>query len=521
MGLLWILNLLIFVAVLYFGLRRQISLPKAVSLVISAAVVIIAGARAFHVLWERPEYFRLNPLEALTRLDGLTYYGALFAGLVSARILVRRFIPSPLHSRTWDLLAITSALSYSLLRIGCFLAGCCWGRLCEYPWAVQYFHPHSAMPFVGLPVHPVQLYDSIIGAMIGGALVYARRRKLAKEGSLIWIFLVSIALGRIFTEYFRGDDYRGVGYLTYFSTSQVISGLLVFGVLAIRMRFDLTAFSKNVEVSRATPLIALSALFLQGCFQLPHPPGNGVIVTTQEVTNAVSDSRFEIHKMKNPRPLAQIKNLLFVALDETIQDKFKANLTALYPKNTPRAEELIWWVMSRRFAALYQEVVRVPYTHVNSASLTSAIKHLEAKGEKFDIVIFNHGFPNHISSSVGFEPISWKDLGALEGQAPHLELVFMHTCYGSTLTQDWKKVGAQAVVAYPELNSNFIHPLVFFDRYDGSLANLPKAMTLAQEGFAGDVDDTNLRRLILHRLLAEAKVSREQYLRELMFPVLE
>ena len=190
------------------------------------------GGKLFHILLEKPELLKKQTI-MLEKADGLVFYGGFFAGLILYPILIRILYPKEKSKKLWDLAAILVAFGYGLLRIGCFLAGCCWGRICSLPWAVQYFNPNSVMPFLGVPVHPVQLYDSFLSFLIMGLLVYLYKKK--SKVSLIGIFCILHPIARFITEFFRGDTYRGENVIWFFSTSQFISlFVLIFGVFLIK-----------------------------------------------------------------------------------------------------------------------------------------------------------------------------------------------------------------------------------------------------------------------------------------------
>lgn len=87
----------------------------------------------------------------------MVFYGSLFFSVISYRWLCKFLLPPRLREVAWDFAAFCAALSYGILRLGCYLGGCCWGRFSTVRWAVRYFNEHSVMPFLGIPVHPVQL----------------------------------------------------------------------------------------------------------------------------------------------------------------------------------------------------------------------------------------------------------------------------------------------------------------------------------------------------------------------------
>ena len=107
-----------------------------------------------------------------TLFQGGIFYGG-FIGSVLATIVLCRRRGLDVHAMT-DVLVGPAALGHAFGRIGCFLAGCCWGSPCEAPWAVHFTHPESLpvqsflSPAIGL--HPVQLYEAAANlALAAGA----------------------------------------------------------------------------------------------------------------------------------------------------------------------------------------------------------------------------------------------------------------------------------------------------------------------------------------------------------------
>jgi phosphatidylglycerol:prolipoprotein diacylglycerol transferase len=80
------------------------------------------------------------------------------------------------------------------------------------------------MPYIGLPVHPVQLYDAFVGFLIFGLLIAVWRKGLRGLG--MPLFLVLSSIGRFITEFYRGDAYRGTDVMFHLSTSQSIAVVL-------------------------------------------------------------------------------------------------------------------------------------------------------------------------------------------------------------------------------------------------------------------------------------------------------
>ncbi len=234
---------------------RSVGPLKLLGLIFGVAAAALYGSRIFHVLWERPAYFAEHPWEALTRFDGLVFYGAFGGGLLAFIWLSRRLFTNPRDYRdAWDLGAIILSLSVGILRTACFAEGCCWGAPTALPWSVRYFHPKTMMPWIGIPVHPVQLYDATLGFAMAllFAFVYRTGRPEAMRGRLVYFFGIGYGFGRFFTEFFRGDTFRGVDVAFSLSTSQLLSVVLVAVSGSLLYRSLARSLEKEAHVSRKT-----------------------------------------------------------------------------------------------------------------------------------------------------------------------------------------------------------------------------------------------------------------------------
>ena len=126
-------------------------------------------------------------------------------------------------------------IGQSVGRIGCFAAGCCYGRPAEVPWAIT-FHDEYANRVVGTPLntplHPTQLYESLACLLIFGILIaIAARKKFHGQVALAYVVLYAVA--RFVIEFFRGDVARGSILDGALSTSQFIAILMVLGAALI------------------------------------------------------------------------------------------------------------------------------------------------------------------------------------------------------------------------------------------------------------------------------------------------
>lgn len=183
-------------------------------------IAAIIGSRAFFLL-VNPEVVLENPLAAFQIWKGgLVFYGGFIAALVTAIVFVRRKKLS--FMRVADIFSPGLAAGHAVGRIGCFFAGCCYGKECELPWAVTFKDPLSLAP-TGIPLHPTQLYSVAANLLVFGILWFSRTR-ITRRGRLFWLYMMLYGIIRTILEFFRGDP-RGFIF-GGLSVSQAIGILL-------------------------------------------------------------------------------------------------------------------------------------------------------------------------------------------------------------------------------------------------------------------------------------------------------
>jgi phosphatidylglycerol:prolipoprotein diacylglycerol transferase len=108
---------------------------------------------------------------------------------------------------TMDVFAPGIALGHSIGRIGCFLAGCCYGSQCDRPWAVTYDVDAYKMTGVppGVPLHPAQLYESAFNLALFGFLYWLFPRS-QRPGEVFGLYLALYSLFRFCVEFVRHHE---------------------------------------------------------------------------------------------------------------------------------------------------------------------------------------------------------------------------------------------------------------------------------------------------------------------------
>lgn len=208
------------------GLRHGINPQHISDLAIWLLVGAIVGSRALHVISYWDAEFKGKPLwEVLNiRNGGLVFYGGLILAAIAGLIFVK-IKALPFH-KTADALAPSIALGSVFGRIGCLMTGCCYGRQCGQSWAVRFPEDHESH---GLPVHPVQLYDSAANLLLYLGLAWLYRRKKF-DGQVFAAFLIGYAVLRSTVELFRGD-YQGGELRAGLTPAQVVSvGIAATGI---------------------------------------------------------------------------------------------------------------------------------------------------------------------------------------------------------------------------------------------------------------------------------------------------
>ena len=187
----------------------------------------LIGARALYVVSYWHESFAGRPFGEIFAVwnGGIVFYGGLIGATLACALYVRRK-----KLRLWrvaDVLAPSIALGSAFGRIGCLLNGCCYGRECHLPWAIRFPADNPLHPPT-YPVHPTEIYDSLLNLLLYAGLVWLYRRKKF-DGQVIAVYLVGYALFRSFVELFRGDYPERQHYLGGWATP---AHLVSFGVLA-------------------------------------------------------------------------------------------------------------------------------------------------------------------------------------------------------------------------------------------------------------------------------------------------
>jgi phosphatidylglycerol---prolipoprotein diacylglyceryl transferase len=188
-------------------------------------VSALVGAKLLLLVVEWDTYSQNRAeLWTLLRSGGVFYGGLILAVLTAMFYMWRHRLP------IWpvsDAFAPGIALGHVIGRLGCFFAGCCFGRPTSVPWAVTFHSDYASRNVgtpLGIPIHPTQLYEAGAELIILGILIALERRGRAFAGRTFWGYLLLYGISRFVIEFYRGDSRGAIGTL---STSQFVSLLIV------------------------------------------------------------------------------------------------------------------------------------------------------------------------------------------------------------------------------------------------------------------------------------------------------
>ncbi len=181
----------------------------------------VIGARLFFIITHWEQEFAGEPLSKMIFIRaGFVFYGGLIGASV-AFILFTRKKKLPLWKFA-DVMAPSVPLGHAFGRIGCLMTGCCHGKTCDLPWAIEFPVGHSTHPHA---VHPTQIYESALLFGLFAFLIWFGKRKKF-DGHIFSVYLIIYACLRGFVELFRGD-YPKENLIGPLTPGQ-ITGLVIF-----------------------------------------------------------------------------------------------------------------------------------------------------------------------------------------------------------------------------------------------------------------------------------------------------
>ena len=218
--------------------KEGIPFERVVDLFFYSVLSAILGSRILFVLINLDAY-RKNPLEVFKIWEGgLVFYGGLFLA-IGVSLVYMKWHRLPIWKLA-DLFSPSIALGLFFGRIGCFLAGCCYGKETSLFWGIT-FTDSNSLARLNVSLHPTQVYEAASSLALYFFLNWMERKKTF-YGQIFWLFLFLYSATRFFIEIWR-DDPRGFLFGDWVSTSQGIG--IFLAMISIFMLFYLKRIQRR------------------------------------------------------------------------------------------------------------------------------------------------------------------------------------------------------------------------------------------------------------------------------------
>ncbi|EGT3614811.1 prolipoprotein diacylglyceryl transferase [Clostridium perfringens] len=211
-------------AVLLFlkrGTKRGYNEDKLFNATILTVILGILGGKVLYIITDWQLVVKDPSIIFKDFGNGFVIYGAIFGGALGISIYSIKNKWSILE--IGDLIVPGLALAQGFGRIGCLLAGCCYGA--ETSSAIGIVFPEGSLAPAGVPLYPTQIFSSIFDFALALFLLwYGNKSK--EKGKTLSMYMIIYSIGRFFVEFLRNDPRGNVGAL---STSQFISIFILIG----------------------------------------------------------------------------------------------------------------------------------------------------------------------------------------------------------------------------------------------------------------------------------------------------
>lgn len=232
----------------YLARRRGLSDSDFSSIAIYVLLIGFAGGKLLHIIVEF-KAFLSDPISVIGS-EGFAVYGGIITGIATIYVYCR--IKKLVFLEYIDLFATVVPVNQALGRIGCLLAGCCYGKRTESSFSLVFPEGCSAPAGVRLiPTQPLMAAgDLLIFIIMTGLYLHTCPKKGGEEGTkkhpyipglAFCLYMLLYSVGRFLIEYLRDDDR---GFVGIFSTSQFIA-IFTFAAGIIMLFIRLRTFRQG------------------------------------------------------------------------------------------------------------------------------------------------------------------------------------------------------------------------------------------------------------------------------------
>lgn len=224
-----------------FARRFGLDPERIFNLGIYLALAAIVGAKLFLVLQDWRYY--LHDPRSLFSTGFLQSAGIFYGGLIAALVVLTLYVRR--QKLSWlavgDAIAPGVAIGHSIGRLGCFAAGCCYGKPAHGLWGVTFHNAYANATTgvtLGVPLYPTQLIESAAEAAIFLALWRLARRR-AFTGQITAVYLLSYGVVRFLVDFLRAYEPQAMLFHDLLTDAQLTSLVMIalaIGIWAYRAR---------------------------------------------------------------------------------------------------------------------------------------------------------------------------------------------------------------------------------------------------------------------------------------------
>lgn len=198
--------------------KKMLSSDAFIQATVFGALLGVTGCR---LLFAASNWYRFDHWYEVFYLwdGGLSMLGGIIAILIFMPLYLW-YHKIPIFS-LFDLAALYAPILHAIARLGCFMAGCCYGMHTNVPWAITYTDLGSEAP-LNIALHPTQLYTSI--ALIVAFFLLRSMQNRVMPGQLLMLYLMCEAAIRFSIDYFRNDhEFFALPQMKIFTVHQWIA----------------------------------------------------------------------------------------------------------------------------------------------------------------------------------------------------------------------------------------------------------------------------------------------------------
>lgn len=184
------------------SLKKILNIDDVINITIYTAIIGVISGRLLYIITEFPKYESFWDIINISNGGGSVLGSVIGAMIYLIAFAYKRNLPV---LQILDIAGIYAPIIHSISRIGCFLAGCCYGCQSNLPWAITYTNPETIAPLY-VSIHPTQLYSAGIFFLIFLFLYFGfAKAKSRIPGLAFSVYLILSCIERLFVDFIRGD----------------------------------------------------------------------------------------------------------------------------------------------------------------------------------------------------------------------------------------------------------------------------------------------------------------------------